>query len=77
MYRLAMGPKGPQPVKLLPSEEVGQPRNMFLTRERYSSIEQAEAALLSLKIRCGTKLTQAELYQASAFLELVANAGQV
>ena len=77
IYRLAMGPKGPEILDLMPSDEVGHPRQMFINRERYSSHDQASAALLSLKIRLGAKLTQAELYHTSVFLELVANAGQV
>lgn len=69
IYRLAMGPKGAQVVSGLPGSELGQPKNMFITDRSYGSQERAVAALLSLKIRMGAKLTQAELYQVSAELE--------
>jgi len=72
IYRLAIGPKGPQVVELLPGDELGQPTNMFITRERYPTYEQADAALLALRIRMNAKLTQAELYAISAILENVA-----
>ena len=58
-----MSVKGPQVVSGLPGSEIGQPRNMFLNDRSYGSQDQAAAALLSLKIRMGAKLTQQELYQ--------------
>jgi len=73
VYRLIMGAKGPQIIELLPTDEAGQPRHLFITRERYSSHKQAEAAYLSLRIRMGAKLTQGELYNMSAILEGVAH----
>ena len=76
IYRLAMGAKGPQVVSGLPGHEIGQPKNMFITPTSYGSQERATAALLSLKIRMGAKLTQQELYQVSALLEEVAHGGQ-
>jgi hypothetical protein len=72
-YRLIMGAKGPQIIESSPTNEVGQPKQMYVTRERYSSFDQAEAAYLSLRIRMGGKLTQSELYNVSAILEGVAH----
>jgi len=46
------------------------------TQDAYEKHHHAVAALFSLKIRLGAKLTQAELYQVSALLEDVAHGGQ-
>lgn len=72
-YRLIMGVKGPQIIESTPQNEVGQPQEIFITKERYSSYKQAQAAYLSLRIRMGAKLTQGELYSVSTILEGVAH----